>query len=85
MSGDFGSGIYKEDNTGRMTRSVCQECGKGLSADDAYGHDCEVDEQGDRIRENYKLLLEDAEESGHIITLDEFEQVFEDRDPFEFI
>jgi hypothetical protein len=44
-----------------------------------------ADEQGERIKENYSALMEDAEESGIPISLAEFEEVFEDRDPFEFI
>jgi hypothetical protein len=44
-----------------------------------------ADEQGERIKENYSALIEDAEESGIPISLEEFEEVFEDRDPFEFI
>lgn len=34
------AGIKKDPNIGRVGR--CPECGKILSEDDAYGHDCEV-------------------------------------------
>lgn len=32
----------RTNERGTMTISTCVECGKGLGADDAYGHDCEV-------------------------------------------
>lgn len=44
-----------------------------------------ADEQAERIKENYALMMQEAEESGTFPSLDEFEQVFEDRDPFEFL
>lgn len=39
----------------------------------------EADEQGDRIREAW------AEAQNEFLTLSEFEDIFEDRDPFEFL
>ena len=44
-----------------------------------------LDEQGERIVANYSALVEEAEETGSPISMAEFEGVFEDRDPFEFI
>ena len=41
-----------------------------------------MDEQADRIRENMKSDLAYALETGD---LDMFEEIFEDRDPFEFL
>ena len=40
----------------------------------------EKDEQAERIRENLKEAGDWSE-----MTLDEFEEIFEDRDPFEFL
>jgi hypothetical protein len=40
-----------------------------------------VDEQGDRIRE----AVADWEESGETYSYQEWEDMFEDRDPFEFL
>jgi hypothetical protein len=42
-------------------------------------------EQDERITENYRLLMEEAEESGVFPSLMEFEDVFEDRDIMEFM
>ncbi len=39
----------------------------------------EYDEQGERIKERW------AEAQNELMTLDEFEDIFEDRDPFEFL
>ena len=39
----------------------------------------ESDEQGDRIKERW------AEAQNDFMTFDEFEDIFEDRDPFEFL
>jgi hypothetical protein len=44
-----------------------------------------ADEQGERIMANYSALTTEAEETGIPISFAEFEEVFEDRDPFEFI
>jgi|APCry1669189534_1035231.scaffolds.fasta_scaffold266724_2 hypothetical protein len=44
-----------------------------------------LDEQTKRILDNYKQLQEEAEETGIPFTFDEWEEVFEDRDPFEFL
>lgn len=33
---------YRMGERGKYTLSACTECGKGLSQDDAFGHDCEV-------------------------------------------
>jgi len=43
------------------------------------------DEQGQRIAENYKYLMQDWEETGISPSFSEWEETFEDRDPFEFI
>ena len=43
------------------------------------------DEQAERIKESLKALQDDAEETGVMYSLQEFEDVFEDRDPFEFL
>lgn len=43
-----------------------------------------MDEQTERIRENLKLLQDKSEETG-IYSFQEFEDIFEDRDPFEFL
>lgn len=43
------------------------------------------DEQGERIAEAWKNLQDAALESGEMYSLEDFEEVFEDRDPFEFI
>lgn len=74
-----------------MTKK-CDECGRVfnmLDAEDAsewnYGHDCEApesaDEQGDRIRAN----LAAAEQRGGWRSQADFDDTFEDRDPFEFL
>jgi len=42
------------------------------------------DEQGDRIREEYALAFQRMAE-GDVLTFSEFEEIFEDRDPTEFI
>jgi hypothetical protein len=41
----------------------------------------EQDEQGERIKENVK----EYEQSQELISLQDFEDMFEDRDPFEFM
>jgi len=41
-----------------------------------------IDEQAERIKENMKLELDDILANGD---LQAFEDLFEDRDPFEFI
>lgn len=38
-----------------------------------------TDEQGDRIKERW------AESQNEFMTMEEFEDIFEDRDPFEFL
>ena len=43
------------------------------------------DEQGERIREAWANLQTQAEETGEMYSLQDFEDVFEDRDPFEFL
>ena len=43
------------------------------------------DEQAERIKESLKALQDDAAETGVMYSLQEFEDVCEDRDPFEFI
>lgn len=43
------------------------------------------DEQAERIKESLKALQDDAAETGVMYSLQEFEDVFEDRDPFEFL
>jgi len=43
------------------------------------------DEQAERITENYTLMVQEAAETGVMYTYQDFEDVFEDRDPFEFI
>jgi len=43
------------------------------------------DEQGQRIAENYKYLMQEWEEDGIAPSFSEWEEIFEDRDPFEFI
>jgi len=45
----------------------------------------EQDEQSQRIREEYEYLMTQHKESGTFPTFDEWEDIFEDRDPFEFI
>ena len=42
-------------------------------------------EQDERITENYRLLMEEAQESGVFPSLMDFEDIFEDRDPTEFM
>lgn len=42
-------------------------------------------EQDERIIENYRLLMEEAQESGVFPSLEDFEDVFEDRDITEFL
>lgn len=34
--------VYRINETGTYTSATCDECGKLLTSDDAYGHDCEV-------------------------------------------
>jgi hypothetical protein len=41
-----------------------------------------VDEQAERIRENLALYQSSAQ---YEYTFEEFEEIFEDRDPFEFL
>ena len=43
------------------------------------------DEQGERIRQAWADLQTQAEETGEMYSLQDFEDVFEDRDPFEFL
>jgi hypothetical protein len=43
------------------------------------------DEQTERIREEYDYIMKQHEEDGTFPTFDEWEDIFEDRDPFEFI
>ena len=42
----------------------------------------ELDEQAERIRENLALYQASAQ---YEYTLEEYEDIFEDRDPFEFL
>ena len=43
------------------------------------------DEQAERIKESYSLMMEEWEETGVSPTFSEWEDIFEDRDPFEFL
>jgi hypothetical protein len=42
-------------------------------------------EQTERIQENYEYMMSEWEKTGLTPLLSEWEDVFEDRDPFEFI